>query len=62
MRTKGLNGNQLKVIAMVAMTIDHLVSVIWPNYPTDWGIHPLQSKEKASVKLIKAIVDMRAIK
>lgn len=26
------------------------------------GIHPLQSKEKASVKLIKAIVDMRAIK
>ena len=38
MRTKGLNGNQLKVIAMVAMTIDHLVSVIWPNYPTDWWI------------------------
>lgn len=26
------------------------------------GFHPLQSKEKASVKLIKAIVDMRAIK
>ena len=26
------------------------------------GIHPLQSKEKASVKLIKAIVDMRAVK
>ena len=26
------------------------------------GIHPLQSKEKASVKLIKAIVAMRAIK
>lgn len=26
------------------------------------GIHPLQTKEKASVKLIKAIVDMRAIK
>jgi len=26
------------------------------------GIHPLQSKEKASVPLIKAIVDMRAVK
>ena len=26
------------------------------------GIHPLESKEKASVKLIKAIVDMRAVK
>lgn len=26
------------------------------------GFHPLQSKEKASVKLIKAIVDMRAVK
>lgn len=26
------------------------------------GIHPLQTKEKASVKLIKAIVDMRAVK
>ena len=26
------------------------------------GIHPLQSKEKASVKLIKAIIEMRAIK
>ncbi|SFG74282.1 TraX family protein [Oribacterium sp. WCC10] len=38
MRTKGLNGNQLKMIAMVAMTIDHLASVIWPGYPTDWWI------------------------
>lgn len=26
------------------------------------GFHPLQTKEKASVKLIKAVVDMRAIK
>lgn len=38
MNTKGLNGNQLKIIAMVAMTIDHLVAVIFPNYPTDWWI------------------------
>ncbi|MBO5352712.1 MAG: conjugal transfer protein TraX [Lachnospiraceae bacterium] len=38
MNTKGLNGNQLKVIAMAAMTIDHLVCVIYPNYPTDWWI------------------------
>ena len=38
MNTKGLNGNQLKIIAMIAMTIDHLVDVIFPNYPTDWWI------------------------
>ena len=38
MNTKGLDGNQLKIIAMVAMTIDHLVAVIFPNYPTDWWI------------------------
>lgn len=39
---KELNSNQLKVIAMIAMTMDHLTDVIWPNYPTDWwivGIH-----------------------
>ena len=38
MKTGSLNGNQLKVIAMTAMTIDHLTSVIWPNYPKDWWI------------------------
>lgn len=36
--TKGLNSNQLKVIAIIAMTIDHLTSVIFPNYPTSPGI------------------------
>ena len=30
MNTKGLNANQLKIIAMIAMTIDHLVAVIYP--------------------------------
>lgn len=35
---KGLNSNQLKLIAIVAMTIDHVVSVVFPNYPTDWWI------------------------
>ena len=38
MNTKSLNANQLKMIAMAAMTIDHLVSVIYPGYPTDWRI------------------------
>ncbi len=36
--SKGLNSNQLKVIAILAMTIDHLVCVIWPGYPKDWWI------------------------
>ncbi len=31
---KGLNANHIKVIAIIAMTIDHLTSVIFPNYPT----------------------------
>lgn len=38
MRQKTLNGNQLKAIALSAMTIDHLVCVIFPGYPTDWWI------------------------
>ncbi|NLZ68156.1 MAG: conjugal transfer protein TraX [Spirochaetales bacterium] len=35
---KGLNSHQLKLIAIVAMTLDHLSWVIWPNYPTIWWI------------------------
>lgn len=35
---KGLNSNQLKLIAIVSMTIDHFISVIFPNYPTNIGI------------------------
>lgn len=38
MEQKSLNGNQLKVIAMMAMTIDHLVCVVFPGYPMDWWI------------------------
>lgn len=29
---KGLSGNQLKLFAMLAMTVDHFTSVIWPGY------------------------------
>lgn len=35
---KNLSSNSLKVIAIIAMTIDHLTSVIFPGYPTDIGI------------------------
>lgn len=35
---KGLNANQLKVIAITAMTLDHVISVVFPNYPKDWWI------------------------
>ena len=37
-KSRGLNANQLKMIAILSMTTDHLVSVIYPNYPTDWWI------------------------
>lgn len=42
MSKQGLNSNQLKMIAIIAMTIDHLTSVIFPGYPKDiWilGLH-----------------------
>lgn len=38
MRKTALNGNQLKAIAMAAMTADHVVSVLYPNYPRDWWV------------------------
>lgn len=38
MRQPALSGNQLKVIAMIAMTADHVTSVVFPHYPTDWWI------------------------
>lgn len=38
MQQRSLTGNQLKTIAMIAMTADHVTSVLYPNYPTDWWI------------------------
>lgn len=35
---KGLNGNQLKLVAIVAMTIDHLVWTLFPGYNTEWYV------------------------
>ena len=37
-KKRGLNSNQLKFLAIIAMTIDHLVCVICPDYPKDWWI------------------------
>lgn len=34
----GLNTDQLKLIAIVSMTADHLASVIWPGYQTQWWL------------------------
>lgn len=37
----GFNGNQLKLLAIIAMTIDHVACVLWPqipNYRYDWWI------------------------
>ncbi|MBQ1592384.1 MAG: hypothetical protein II077_10160, partial [Treponema sp.] len=38
LNTKGFTGNQLKLFAIIAMTIDHLTCVIWPGYNYDWWI------------------------
>ena len=34
----GFTGNQLKIFAIIAMTIDHLTSVIIPGYEKAWWI------------------------
>lgn len=38
MNKRLLSGNQLKCIALIAMTVDHVVSVVFPGYPTAWWI------------------------
>lgn len=38
MTERGLTGNQLKLIAIATMTLDHLASVIWPGYATHWWL------------------------
>lgn len=37
-KTKGLNANQLKLIAIIAMTIDHVVWTVCPGYSTVWWV------------------------
>lgn len=38
MRGLSLNSNQIKLIAIIAMTIDHVTWVIWPGYDTHWWV------------------------
>lgn len=37
-KSRGLNSNQLKMIAIIAMTLDHVMFVLYPNYSTAWWI------------------------
>lgn len=37
-RERGLNGNQLKLIAILAMTVDHLTWTIVPGYSRIWWV------------------------
>lgn len=37
-KVNGLNSNQLKVIAIIAMTIDHLTCVLFPGYEHKWWL------------------------
>lgn len=37
-REKGLNANQLKLIAIAAMTLDHLTWTLFPGYSTEWFV------------------------
>lgn len=35
---RGLNANQLKLIAIIAMTLDHVTWTLWPGYSTEWWV------------------------
>lgn len=37
-RGNGLNANQLKLIAITAMTLDHLTWTLFPGYSTEWYV------------------------
>ena len=37
-RENGLNANQLKLIAIAAMTLDHLIWTLFPGYSTEWFV------------------------
>lgn len=37
-KEKGLNANQLKLIAIIAMTIDHLVWTLFPGFSKEWYV------------------------
>lgn len=37
-KEKGLNANQLKLIAITAMTLDHLTWTLFPGYSTEWYV------------------------
>lgn len=39
--SRGLNSNQLKLIAIIAMTIDHLTWTIFPGYQAVWYVYAL---------------------
>ena len=38
MLKEGLNSNQLKIIAILAMTLDHLIWTVFPGYSTQWFV------------------------
>lgn len=35
---KTLNGNQIKMMAIIAMFLDHLAGTLWPGYSTQWWL------------------------
>ena len=43
MKDKSLTGNQIKIIALISMTISHIAFVVFPNYSTDWWSVALQA-------------------
>ena len=53
---KGLNGNQLKLIAIIAMTIDHLTSVLSPGYGGGAGLLALHAIGRLTMPIMAFLV------
>lgn len=55
-KTRGLNGNALKIIAIIAMTLDHLTSVLHPGYGGGAGILALHAIGRLTMPIMCYLV------
>ena len=61
-RKTGLNSNQLKLIALFAMTVDHVTCVVVPGYPKIWWILLLHVVGRlAAVAAVTAVAAVAAV-
>ena len=52
-KKKGLNSNQIKLIAILAMTIDHVTWLLFPGYQTIWWVILLHVVGRLTAPIIR---------